>query len=350
MSARSQTSREGCTQLTEACEFWDWDTESVRPECCTEHLIEIACFTRDLLNAHGITHWLDGGSLLGAVRAGELIPWDVDIDFGIFARDYDALPLVASEIEAAGHVFKHFPAAGVSQIRLSAKNTLQVDIVPYYEVDGLLEARTDPIFDWPETVGRNGFPRRFVEQFDEVHLHGEPFPAPSPVHEFLRDYRYGEDYMTPRRPQLRLDSVKAMRLLKLDGTVGDDELAPPVTGIVEQIVKADRDLYVLMGRPSLMQRRSQLVWKMSALPLTADEERVEALRAALAPDAEGLLVERLLRSLAMLRQAVEEIEDPGPGLGRARAHRRLVRVRESIAASFERRPHHAGFPFGPPDA
>jgi hypothetical protein len=41
----------------------------------------------ELLQQRRIAHWLEFGSLLGAVREAKCIPWDHDMDFGFFAED-----------------------------------------------------------------------------------------------------------------------------------------------------------------------------------------------------------------------------------------------------------------------
>lgn len=40
-----------------------------------------------ILDRHNIEYWLDQGSLLGAVRDGAFLPWDHDVDIGVWHQD-----------------------------------------------------------------------------------------------------------------------------------------------------------------------------------------------------------------------------------------------------------------------
>ena len=64
------------------------------PVAKTAALRDLLVDVTRLLDDAGMTYWLDCGTLLAAVRDGQLIPWDHDADIGYFAKDiYKLRPL-----------------------------------------------------------------------------------------------------------------------------------------------------------------------------------------------------------------------------------------------------------------
>lgn len=59
--------------------------------------LEILRVIRDFCTKHDITWFIDGGTLLGALRHGGFIPWDDDIDIGMPREDYERFVALAKE-------------------------------------------------------------------------------------------------------------------------------------------------------------------------------------------------------------------------------------------------------------
>lgn len=58
--------------------------EQWTPPCCLRALRTTARHVFRVLGGAGVRYWLEGGSLLGAARDADIIPWDYDVDIGIY--------------------------------------------------------------------------------------------------------------------------------------------------------------------------------------------------------------------------------------------------------------------------
>jgi hypothetical protein len=288
-----------CAAWTRRCDFWNWGPGYVRPQCCTTHLLELTRFTHELLDQYGIFHWLDYGSLLGAVRDGHLVPWDSDVDIGIMETQRDALASLAGEVEAVGHVLDTSDPH-VARVKLSNINTQHVDLFYWHTDNGMLTTSYYEGTEWPGMTERQTFPCHYIESLESVVLEDYELPAPSPAGRFLAEHRYGPSYLTPTRPVL--DTSRYPDLLP-------EEITPRLEALLSALSQKESELRNLerkkVGR--LLNFGLVELWFRSGLPATPSSRRLERLRGTIGEGADGPSVEQLLSSLAVIEQAVDEL-------------------------------------------
>jgi hypothetical protein len=265
-----------------------------------------------LLEKRGITHWADFGTLLGAVRDEDLIPWDEDVDLGALAADTKAILSLKPEFEAAGYTVTR-PEPPVFRVNYSAMNSTNLDVFLWQEDDDMLTADFDPSYDWPGVEGHR-FPKRYVANLEPVRIGDLSLPAPSPVDRFLADHRYGPDYMTPARPILRV---------WLCPEIHPDAMTPRVKEMLAAIAEKDHHLSEVSTRCRRADTRLARLWRTEATPLSPPRAAKARLLAEVPAEERSETVEHLAGSIAWLDRAIEEFERPTP-IRRARQLARFV--------------------------
>lgn len=314
--------RAGCTKDTVRCDFWNWGPDTVRPPCCTAHLTDLTIFSHELLARHGIAHWIDYGTLLGAVRGGTLIPWDEDVDFGVLEEDVPRILALEDEVAEAGYVLDSAGDPSVVRVRYSDLNEQHVDLIRWADEDGELHSSMGTNYDWPG-LRRRSFSRRFIEHPEPVELYGRAFPAPAPVHEFLVDHRYGSDYMVPTRAAISM---------WLYPELTPEEMSPGVKHLLESVALHDRRLAELSHRGRLSRARAWEAWIHAGRPLAPSSRHIAAASAAVQTGRRSEKVEQLVYAQAALEHAIDELEHPRPGDAARRMARRAVRARQALRA------------------
>lgn len=175
------------------------------PPCCLKHLRETAKHVFNVLEQSKVRYWLEGGSLLGAARNGDIIPWDYDIDIGIYKEDIikcNHLRKVSEEgfIDEEGFSWEKAIEGDFYRVQFSETNHLHVDIFPFYSKNGMMTKNT-----WFKTHKQDTeFPERFLKPLTKIKFAGLSASAPNHVREFL-EYKFGKGVIeSPKYPNAEI--------------------------------------------------------------------------------------------------------------------------------------------------
>jgi hypothetical protein len=151
---------------------------------------QIAAFraAADVLDAAGVTWWLCSGVLLGHVRDGAWIPWDKDVDLGIWPED---AVRAREAFQRAGWPFKRdresqmWPVHGATKVDLHAHYRDPANGGVYK-----LHGKREDI--------RMDYPAHLFESMQPTVYYLRRTLMPSPPEEYLA-HQYGEDWTTPKQ-------------------------------------------------------------------------------------------------------------------------------------------------------
>ena len=161
-----------------------------------------------VMNEANIDFWIEGGTLLGALRDQKLIPWDHDLDFGMkYESEAQMKHLIrklrrhfnvsvrsfpqTSKIWNLGkyRVLKIFPRKN-----LIFKDDLCLDLFVYYE--GNLPGKEELVYKYV-VWDRNAYHRKeFFDTIDTIKFYGGDVPVPANAEKFI-EVKYGENWRTP---------------------------------------------------------------------------------------------------------------------------------------------------------
>ncbi len=207
----------GCSKKTLPCPFNLYTNRlglNTAP-CCREHMKDLAYFVSSCLTEMGTVHWLEGGTLLGAVREnGNLLAWEDDVDISFLLDEQSTWDSIVKGISDRGKHHGYFVEIteekaylGVSfdrpqpwpfrWERYRMRGEIRLDLVAYrYAVShgsSVLERRTCKGVLPATESGWYGIPEEIVLPTSTIRFLGDDIPCPnqpeSYLHHLYADYQ-----------------------------------------------------------------------------------------------------------------------------------------------------------------
>ena len=173
------------------------------PPCCLHALRETARHVFRIFESEHVRYWLEGGSLLGAARTGDIIPWDYDIDIGIYQGDISRCRHLShvrrtgiAVVDSDGFVWEKANEGDFYRVQYSQSNHLHVDIFPFYSRNGTMTKDT-----WFKSHRQDvEFPESFLQPLEKISFIGINVSVPNNIRAFL-DFKFGVGVIeNPRLP------------------------------------------------------------------------------------------------------------------------------------------------------
>ncbi|KAM8793961.1 ribitol 5-phosphate transferase FKRP [Eudromia elegans] len=225
------------------------------PPCCLRALRATALRVTRALRAAGARFWLEGGSLLGAARRRDILPWDYDVDMGIYKEDVPKCPLLRAAAargaveDDEGFLWEKAAEGEFFRVHFSRSNRLHVDLWPFYSRGGVMTKDT-----WLGHRQDTEFPERLLLPLATLPFAGFRAPVPGHVRSFL-EFKFGAgalehaEYPNPELRSLRGHPAEAAAANDSVGTLpGDAGTAGDLgEGAPDAALPADVGMLVDMG-------------------------------------------------------------------------------------------------------
>lgn len=175
-----------------------------------EEVVEFLYSVSKVLDEMNVDYWIEGGTLLGAVRDGKLIPWDHDLDLGMkFTTDRAMKELIRRLKESFYVSVKGFaPREDIWQLGdyrllkiypkrlLLLKEKLCLDLFVYYRKT--LPGTQEEAYLYC-VWGHNAYHRtEHLDALESMEFYGRQIPIPGSTERFL-ETKYGADWRTPKK-------------------------------------------------------------------------------------------------------------------------------------------------------
>lgn len=165
------------------------------------NLIEMLPYVTELLKKNNVKYWLDWGTLLGAVRDGRMIPWDFDIDLGIYSEDVAKALALRTEVWKDGYDLCVCPVLE-SKLYFYKKDDSGVDF--HIDLDAWIK---------DGDILRSNFNQDIIhtaeelENLQELEFEGKMYPVPKEPEKVLARF-FGQDWRRPKVTQGNIIYIK----------------------------------------------------------------------------------------------------------------------------------------------